>query len=78
MEPGFEKTVQQLAKLKLLNAGDIELLQSVDSVCARLSVSEFDAYVERRFNPEGLEILAKAALWDYPSPNNTAGKGWGC
>jgi alkylation response protein AidB-like acyl-CoA dehydrogenase len=77
VEPGFEKTVQQLAKLKLLNAGDIELLQSVDSVCARLSVSEFDAYVERRFNPEGLEILAKAGLMGLPISEQYGGKGMG-
>ncbi len=75
MEAGFEKAVQQLAKLKLVKPSDIELLESVDSVCAKLSVSEFDAYIERRFNAEAVGILSDADLMGLPISEEYGGKG---
>jgi len=67
--------VDQLSKLKLLSDDDLKLLESVDRVCDELSMSEFEAYVERRFNDSAPKILSERNLMGLPISKEYGGKG---
>jgi alkylation response protein AidB-like acyl-CoA dehydrogenase len=77
LEPGFEKNVRQLVKLRLLKDTDLDLLETIDATCVKLSVSEYDAYVERRFNGEAVQILSEAGLMGLPISEEYGGRGIG-
>jgi len=77
MEPTFAKSVAQLQKLNLLKQDDIRLLENVDETCNELSMGEFEAYVERRFNHTAPKILADRGLMGLPIDEKYGGKGIG-
>ena len=77
LEPTFAKSVDQLSKLKLLSDEDLKLLESVDRVCNELSMGEFEAYVERRFNESAPKILSENNLMGLPIAKEYGGKGVG-
>ncbi|MDA4129457.1 MAG: acyl-CoA dehydrogenase family protein [Thaumarchaeota archaeon] len=66
-----------MIKLKLLKDEDLPLLEEVDRTCADLSVSEFEAYVERRYNADAVKILSDAGLMGLPISKEFGGKGVG-
>jgi len=69
--------VNQLSKLKLLSNEDLKLLELVDRVCNELSMGEFEAYVERRFNESAPKILSENELMGLPIAKEYGGKGVG-
>ncbi|HYB04271.1 MAG TPA: acyl-CoA dehydrogenase family protein, partial [Nitrososphaerales archaeon] len=77
MEPTFSKSVEQLKKLKLLCDKDLSLLERVDRVCNDLSLDEFEAYVERRYNDSAAKILSKNDLLGLPIAEKYGGQGVG-
>jgi alkylation response protein AidB-like acyl-CoA dehydrogenase len=64
-------------KLKLLNEENLKLLEEVDRTCTKLSVSEFEAYAERRYNSDAVKILSGAGLMGLPISKEFGGKGVG-
>ncbi len=77
MESTFAKSVDQLQKLKLLTEKDLRLIEEVDEVCADLSLAEFEAYVERRFNDSAPKMLSERGLMGLPIEEKYGGKGVG-
>ncbi len=66
MESIFEGVVEQLRKLNLLNQNDIDILNKVDSACNELVTSEYEAYIERKYNDQGPVVLSKHELMGLP------------
>jgi alkylation response protein AidB-like acyl-CoA dehydrogenase len=77
LEQTFEKSVEQLTKLKLLNDRDLKLLEKVDRVCNDLALGEFEAYVERRFNESAPKILSENGLMGLPIDEEYGGRSVG-
>jgi len=77
LEPTFAKSVSQLQKLNLLKDEDLSLLNQVDEVCSELSIGEFEAYLERRFNDSAPKILADRGLMGLPIDKKYGGRGVG-
>ncbi len=75
MEPTFSRSVEELKGLKLLTEKDLGLLESVDEACGELSLSEFEAYVERRYNDVAAKILSERGLMGLPIDEKYGGKG---
>jgi alkylation response protein AidB-like acyl-CoA dehydrogenase len=55
-----------MKKLGLLNSNEIELLAQVDSACDELVTSEYECYLERKFNEQAPLILSKRRLMGIP------------
>jgi alkylation response protein AidB-like acyl-CoA dehydrogenase len=77
LEPTFAKSADQLRKLKVITDDDLHLLEDVDRVCGDLSLGEFEAYVERRFNDMAPKILSESGLMGLPIDEEYGGKGVG-
>ena len=77
MEPTFSKSVEQLRKLKLISDEDYRTIEDVDQTCNELSLGEFEAYLERRFNDSAPKILANRGLMGLPIDKKYGGKGVG-
>ncbi len=75
MEPTFRISVGQLEKLTLLNSREIELLERVDEACNELVTSEYEAYIERKFNAEAPVILARNKMMGIPIQEKYGGNG---
>jgi len=69
--------VDQLRKLKLVTEKDLNLVEKVDQVCNELSLGEFEAYVERRFNDSAPRILSDQGLMGLPIEEKYGGQGVG-
>jgi alkylation response protein AidB-like acyl-CoA dehydrogenase len=77
LEPTFAKSVEQLRKLKLITDKDLNLIEKADQVCNELSLGEFEAYVERRFNDAAPRILSDQGLMGLPIAEEYGGQGVG-
>ena len=77
MERTFQRSVDRLRKLNLLTQSDLELLDEVDEACQELSIPEYEAYLERRFNDRVAPILSQRRLMGLPISPEYGGRGMG-
>lgn len=66
METTFQSSVDQLSKLGVLKKEEIAILEKVDEACNELVTSEYEAYIERKYNENGPVILSKFKLMGLP------------
>jgi alkylation response protein AidB-like acyl-CoA dehydrogenase len=66
LEPTFQSSVDQLSKLGLLKKNELELLQRVDEASNELVASEYESYIERKYNEQGPVILSRLNLMGLP------------
>jgi alkylation response protein AidB-like acyl-CoA dehydrogenase len=75
LESLLQNIVQQMKKIRLLAQGEIELLDKVDGACDELVTSEYESYIERRYNDQGPVVLAKNELMGIPIDEKYGGHG---
>jgi alkylation response protein AidB-like acyl-CoA dehydrogenase len=66
LELTFQSSVDQLSKLGLLKKNELELLQRVDEASNELVASEYESYIERKYNEQGPVILSRLNLMGLP------------
>jgi alkylation response protein AidB-like acyl-CoA dehydrogenase len=77
LEETFLKTVDRLKSLKLIGEREIQLLEQVDSACEELVSSEYESYLERKFNSSAIPLLSKYNLMGIPIDTKYGGHGGG-
>ena len=75
MEPLFGASVEEVAKLVGLEKAELTILEDADSAAGELVVSEFEKYVERKYNPEVPIVLKKHKLLGVPIDEEYGGRG---
>ena len=75
MEKLFERSICDASKLTQLKEDDHELFRRVDQACDELLLSEFESYIERRFNKKVPEVLRKHRLMGVPISKRYGGEG---
>ncbi|MCS4540200.1 MAG: acyl-CoA dehydrogenase family protein [Thaumarchaeota archaeon] len=75
MESLFERAVNDLSRLTKITDEDRNLLEQVDQAANELVVSEFEKYIERKFNEKVPEVLKKYGLMGVPILKKYGGKG---
>lgn len=75
MEQLFQESVDEVSKLLGLEAKELELLHDADDAANELLVSEFEKYVERKYNPEVPVVLKKHNLMGAPIHEEYGGRG---
>jgi alkylation response protein AidB-like acyl-CoA dehydrogenase len=67
--------MDEVTKLIGLNEKELGILEDADAAAGDLVTSEFEAYVERKYNPETLEVLKKYHLMGVPISEKYGGRG---
>lgn len=75
MEPLFQGSVEEVSKLLGLEEKELEILRDADAAATELVVSEFEKYVERKYNPEVPEVLKRHHLMGAPIQERYGGRG---
>jgi alkylation response protein AidB-like acyl-CoA dehydrogenase len=75
LESSFGNSIERLKKLRLLSQKDVDLLGKVDSACEELVTSEYESYIERKFNEQGPLVLSKYHLMGIPIDEKYGGHG---
>ena len=75
MEPLFKASVDEVSRLVGLSAPEVQVLEDADSAAGELLVSEFEKYVERKYNPEIPNVLRKHGLMGVPIHERYGGRG---
>ncbi len=75
MEPLFQASVDEVSKLLGLNKDELKILEDADLAANELVTSEFERYVERKYNPEVPEVLKKHNLMGVPIDEKYGGRG---
>jgi alkylation response protein AidB-like acyl-CoA dehydrogenase len=75
MESLFQSTVDEVSKVVGLHKDELAILEDADAAAAELLVSEFEKYVERKYNPEVPVLLAKHNLMGVPISEKYGGRG---
>ena len=75
MEPLFESSVKEVSSLVGLQEKEMALLEVADRAANELVVSEFERYIERRFNDKIPVILRKHELMGVPISERYGGRG---
>ena len=75
LEPLFEGSVKEVTRLVGLTSKEIAVLEDADAAANELVTSEFEKYVERKYNPESLEVLKKHNLMGVPISEEYGGRG---
>jgi alkylation response protein AidB-like acyl-CoA dehydrogenase len=75
MEKMFARSVEDAAKLLKLTEDDHKLFERVDKACDELVLSEFERYVERKFNEKIPEVIKKHKLMGIPISKKYGGDG---
>ncbi len=75
MEETFQKTVERVKKLNLLKEDDLKLLQRVDAASAELVNSEYESYLERKFNDKAIPLLSRYKVMGIPIDRRYGGDG---
>lgn len=75
LEPLFQSSVDEVSSLLGLSKEERAILEDVDSAASELVVSEFEKYVERKYNPEVPEALKKHRLMGVPIKEKYGGRG---
>lgn len=75
MERLFENSVEEVSKLVGLADKDMAVLHDADEAASELVTSEFEKYVERKYNPEIIEALKRHNLLGVPIREEYGGRG---
>jgi alkylation response protein AidB-like acyl-CoA dehydrogenase len=75
LEALFQSTVDEVSRLVGLNENELAVLEDSDKAAAELVVSEFEKYVERKYNPEIKEVLKRHNLMGVPIEERYGGRG---
>lgn len=75
MEPLFQHSVDEVSRLLGLEERELKVLEDADSAAGELLVSEFEKYVERKYNPEIVGVLKKNDLMGVPIDEEYGGRG---
>lgn len=75
MEPLFQSSVDEVDRLVGLKKEELSMLEDADAAAGELLVSEFEKYVERKFNPEASEVLKRHDLMGVPIDVKYGGRG---
>ncbi len=75
METLFQSSVDEVDRLVGLGEEEKVLLQDADAAAAELLVSEFEKYVERKYNPEIAGVLRRHNLMGVPIATKYGGRG---
>lgn len=67
--------MDEVSRLVGLNEDEITLLEDADRAAEELLVSEFERYIERKYNPEIPEVLKKHHLLGVPIAKKYGGRG---
>jgi alkylation response protein AidB-like acyl-CoA dehydrogenase len=75
LEPLFQSSVDEVSRLLRLNESEIAILEDGDAAASDLLVSEFEKYVERKYNPEIVNVLRRHNLTGAPIGERYGGRG---
>ena len=75
MERLFQASVEEVKRLLGLEERDVALLEDADAAADELMVSEYEKYVERKFNPEVQSVLRRHDLMGVPIKEKYGGRG---
>ncbi len=75
MEPLFKSSVDEVAKLVGLTKLELGILEDADAAASELLVSEFERYIERKYNPEVPLVLNRHNLLGVPIEEKYGGRG---
>jgi alkylation response protein AidB-like acyl-CoA dehydrogenase len=75
METLFQSSVDEVSKLVGLSKGELGILEDADAAASELIVSEFEKYVERKYNPDVPVVLKKHNLMGVPIQEKYGGRG---
>lgn len=75
MDPLFQGSVDEVNNLVGLTANEIAILEDADVAASELVTSEFEKYVERKYNPEIAGVLKKHNLMGVPISEKYGGRG---
>ena len=75
MERLFQASVEEVKRLLGLEEREVALLEDADAAADELMVSEYEKYVERKFNPEVQSVLRRHDLMGVPIKEKYGGRG---
>jgi alkylation response protein AidB-like acyl-CoA dehydrogenase len=75
LEQLFQASVDEVSKLLGLKKEELDILRDADDAANELLVSEFEKYVERKYNPEMVKVLMKHDLMGAPISEKYGGRG---
>lgn len=75
MEPLFQASVDEVNRLLGLQKGEVAILEDADAAANELLVSEYEKYVERKYNPEVVPALRRHGLLGVPIREKYGGRG---
>jgi len=75
LDPLFQGSVDEVNNLVGLTANEIAILEDADVAASELVTSEFEKYVERKYNPEIAGVLKKHNLMGVPISEKYGGRG---
>ncbi len=75
MERLFQSSVDEVKALLGLKEEEVALLEDADAAADELLVSEFEKYVERKYNPEVPAVLKRHNLLGVPVQEKYGGRG---
>jgi alkylation response protein AidB-like acyl-CoA dehydrogenase len=75
LEPLFGASVDEVVKLVGLEKAELAILEDADAAAGELVVSEFEKYVERKYNPQVPIVLRKHKLMGVPIDEEYGGRG---
>jgi len=75
LEALFQSSVDEVSNLVGLEKKELAILEDADDAANELVVSEFERYVERKYNPEIKEVLKRHNLMGVPIHERYGGRG---
>ncbi len=75
VEPLFQSSVDEVSRLVGLKKEELIILEDADRAASELLVSEFEKYVERKYNPEIMGVLKRNNLLGVPIMEEYGGRG---
>ncbi len=75
LEPLFQSAVDELSRIVGLTEEELTLLEDADRAAGELLVSEYENYIERKYNPETPLVLKKNGLLGVPISEEFGGRG---
>ncbi|HEY6282411.1 MAG TPA: acyl-CoA dehydrogenase family protein [Nitrososphaerales archaeon] len=75
MEALFQASVDEVDRLIGIEKRELKILEDADAAASELLVSEFEKYVERKYNPQVPEVLKRHDLMGVPIDEKYGGRG---
>ena len=75
LEALFQSSVDEVSRLAGLTSEELAILEDADGAANELVVSEFEKYVERKYNPEIHNVLKRRNLMGVPIETKYGGRG---